>query len=251
MDHVAGDGHIVIFEEDKFAAEFRASGEFDDGLDELLAVLIARMSFASVDDLHGAVGVVQDAGEALGILKKKSGAFVGGEAAAEADSECIGRENFLSFINGGLRSAAIFELRLEAAAGESDKALAAAFVGTPEFTSGDGLGALPESGVGGLFAPLGAKIAIVELIHFEGNPTAEVDTISDVANGDFRFREAAPDGVPHTAADDTMKLTDGIAEGGEAQSEDSHTEAFGVVGGVLAAESEKVAEVEAETRIER
>src|SRR5208337_1165131 len=105
-------------------------------------------------------------------------------------------------------------------------------VGAPKLAGGNGFRALPELGVGRLVTPLGAEIAIIELIHFERDPTAEVDTVGDVADGDFGFRQAAPDGVPHAAADGAVELADSIAEGGEAQRQNSHAEILVVVGGV-------------------
>jgi hypothetical protein len=109
----------------------------------------------------------------------------------------------------------------------------------PEFTGGNGLGALPEFGIGRFLAPLRAEIAVVELIHFERNPTAEVDTVGDMTNGNFGFRQAGPDGLPHVAAHGAMQFADGIAVSSEAESEHGHAEIFVVVVGILAAESEE------------
>src|SRR5208337_198768 len=101
-----------------------------------LAVLIAGVSLACIDDLHGVMRVVEDTREAFGIAKEQGGAFVGGKAAGKPDGEGIGRKNFLGFVDDGLRSAAILKLHLQAAAGESDEALAAALVGTPKLAGG-------------------------------------------------------------------------------------------------------------------
>ena len=207
------------------------------------------MSFAGEDDLDGMVGVIEDAGETFGIAKQKSGAFVSGKAAGKTDSKRVGRENLLGFIDGGLRGAAIFELNLQAAASETDEALAAAFVSAPKFAGRNGLRALPQFVIRRFFAPLRAEVAIVKLIHFKGNPTAEVDAVGDVADGDFGFREAAPDGIPHAAADGAVELADRVAEGGEAESQDGHAEIFVVVGGILTAEGEEIAAADAEAAI--
>jgi hypothetical protein len=122
-------------------------------------------------------------------------------------------------------------------------------VSAPEFTSGNGMGALPEFGIGGLFAPLGAEIAIIELIHFERNPTAEMDAISDMTDGNFGFRKTVPERIPHGAADGAVEFADGIAVGSETKSENGHAEIFVVVVGILAAESKKFVAGDAETAV--
>ena len=250
LDLAAGDGDIVVFEKNKPATKFWASSEIDDGFDELLAVIIARMGFASEDDLNRTLRIIEDAGETLGVAEEKGGAFVGSETASETDGERLGHENFFGFIDGGLGSTTIFELSLETAARKADQPFATAFGSAPEFASGDGLGALPEFGVGRLFAPFGAEIAVVELIHFERNPTVEVDTVGDMTNGNFGFGQTRPDGIPHAAADGTVQFADGIAIAGESKGEDGHAKIFVVGIGILAAEREEIAAADAEAVIE-
>jgi hypothetical protein len=109
---------------------------------------------------------------------------------------------------------------------------------------------LPEFGVGWFFAPLGAKITVVKLVHFQRDPTAEVNAVGDMADWDLRFRQAAPNGVPHAAADRAVKLADRVAIGSETESENGHAEVFVVVGGVLTAEREEITAGKPEVRIE-
>jgi hypothetical protein len=193
--------------------------------------------------------IVEDASETLGIAEEERGAFVGGETAGEPDGEGFGHENLFGLVDGGLGSATIFELSLKAAARKADKAFAAAFVSAPEFTGGNGLGALPKFGIGRLFAPLGAEIAVVELIHFKRDPTAEVDAVSDMTDRNFGFGQAGPDGIPHAAADGAMQLADGVAVSSEAEGEDGHAEIFVIVIGILAAERQEIAAADAEAVI--
>ena len=68
------------------------------------------------------------------------------------------------------------------------QALAAAFVRAPQFLGGNGMHAIPDVAVGRLLAPVRTEIAIVELVHLERNPTAEVDAVGDVADRNFVHR---------------------------------------------------------------
>lgn len=112
------------------------------------------------------------------------------------------------------------------------------------------MGALPEFGVGRLFAPFGAEIAVVKLIHFERNPTAKVDTVGDMTDGNFGFGQTRPDGIPHAAADGAVQFANGVAIGGEAEGEDGHAEVFVIVVGILATERKEIAATDAEAMIE-
>ncbi len=62
----------------------------EDIADDLLTRPIGGVGFARQHDLHRAVAVAQDGGQALLVGEEQLGALVGGEATREADGQDIG-----------------------------------------------------------------------------------------------------------------------------------------------------------------
>ena len=64
--------------------------------------------------------------------------------------------------------------------------------------------------------------------------------IGDMTDGDFGFRHAGPERLPHLPADIAVKAADAVAGGGHAQRQHGHAEFLGLVGRVAAAQSHKL-----------
>ena len=135
------------------------------------------------------------------VAQQQSGPLVGGETAREADGEGVGIEHFVGarrFPPGGRRGAAVG--RAGAGGRRPPGARGGARGCATTLRPGWSPRALPKLGVGVLFAPLRAQVAVVELVHFVRNPGAEVNAVGDRADGDFVLRHAGPEGLPHLAA---------------------------------------------------
>ena len=55
LNEVAGDVHVVVFDEDHAAAELRLARLLHHALDEFLAAVVLRVGLAGEDELHRAV----------------------------------------------------------------------------------------------------------------------------------------------------------------------------------------------------
>ena len=60
LHQIAGDAHVVVFEEEKPAPDAGTFGEFHHLADEVLAVLVGRVGFAGIDELDRALGMVDE-----------------------------------------------------------------------------------------------------------------------------------------------------------------------------------------------
>src|SRR5690606_22843514 len=86
---MAGDVHVIVFQEDDLAGKAWLLAKLIDAPDQGLAGFIARMRLAGKDELHGPLRIVEDALESFRILENERGPFVGGKATGEAERQCI------------------------------------------------------------------------------------------------------------------------------------------------------------------
>ncbi len=198
-DEVAGDVHVVIFDEDHAHADIFAFAEFHDVLDEALAAIIARVGFAGEDELEGTVAVGEELDEAFLIAEEERRAFVGGKAAGEADGEGLGVEDFFTrdLLSGGAATA--IELHAQAIPHKGDEMLAAPFMGAPQFRIGDLFDLIPHFVIGGFVGPVGAEIARIEAGEFIRQPCLGMNAVGDGLDRNLRHRHFGPDVLPHFA----------------------------------------------------
>ena len=246
LNQVARDAYVVIFQEHHAPAELRFAHERDDLLDERLAGVVERMRFARKNDLHRPFGIVQNSGQPRFVPEEQRGALIGRETAREAYGEGIRIEGIFDGFQFRLGCASSLQLRVQPFAREGDKPLPPPLVRVPQFFGGDGFDAMPHALFGRLFSPARAKVALVELLHFLGNPRLEMNAVGDVRDGDFIFRHAGPQVVPHLAADLAVQPADAVAERGHAQGQRGHAEAFSRVLGIAPAECQEALAVDAE-----
>ncbi len=90
LNHLAGQVHVVVLQEEYLAHELRHGRYLHNALDEILTGLVVRVSLAGEDELHGALFVVHDLRQTVEVREEQVGALVGGEAAGEADGEDVG-----------------------------------------------------------------------------------------------------------------------------------------------------------------
>ena len=69
LDQLAGDVHVVIFEEHDVVAQLRPAGQVQHFRDDFLALAIVRMSLAGKHQLDGTALLIEDRRQAVGIAK--------------------------------------------------------------------------------------------------------------------------------------------------------------------------------------
>ena len=97
----------------------RVAGEVDDRLDQLLAFVVGRVGLAGEDELDRLVGVFEQLLKAIGVAQQQRAAFVGGEAAGEADGQRLGIEHLVGGCELVIGCAAANELLAQASAAPS------------------------------------------------------------------------------------------------------------------------------------
>ena len=248
-DHLAGDVDIVVLDEDEAALEFAVFAEVNDLLDELLALVIARMSLAGEDELQRTLFVVGQLHDVFKLLEDERRALVGGEAAGEPDGQRVGIEQMIE--GDEIPLAKGLALDEQAAAGELDQFTAQPVTERPEFLVSDEfrVGHLgPELGCidrrfpsagrrlpafeipeAGLFAR-GRTVAIA--IEFAApepadralHPAEQVNAVGDVADGNLVLGEVRPEAIPHVAADLAVEFAHAVGGATGLEREHSHTE---------------------------
>jgi len=239
LDQVAGDFHVVVFQEDQVVAAFLGGAELHQLLDDFFAFVVLGVGLAGEDELDGPRRVVDDFDHPLLVLQEHVGAFVGGEASGEADGQGLGIEDLFGELQFAAFGAPGDELVVQAAADEVHQAFAQPFVGAPEFGVGDGFGLSEDARAIRIFAPVSAEVAVVERGHVLGDPGGHVHAVGDGADGHVFGRVLRPDAPPHGARDRAVELGDAVVEAREPQRQDGHAEGFGFVARVFAAQRQK------------
>ncbi len=99
---------VVVLDEHEIARKFAVLAQVNDLLDEAFAVVVARMRLAGEDELDGALLVVRELHDVLELLENQRRAFVGGEAAREADGQRVGIQQMVEADEIALRERAGF-----------------------------------------------------------------------------------------------------------------------------------------------
>ena len=146
-NHLPRDVDVVVLDENEVACEFAVLAQMNDLLDEAFAVVVARMRLAGENELDGPLLVVDQFHDVFELLENQRRAFVGGEAAGEADGQRVGIQQLVEADEIALRDA--LALEQQTAAGEFDQFAAQFVAQRPEFLVGD------KVGVGHLFPELG------------------------------------------------------------------------------------------------
>ena len=89
LHEVARDAHVVVLEDEDAAREARRAAALEDVLDHPLAGAVGRVGLAREHDLDRAVGVPEQARQALLVAEEQRGSLVGREPAREADGQDV------------------------------------------------------------------------------------------------------------------------------------------------------------------
>ena len=251
--HLARDMDIVILDEDQFALHLAILAEVNDLLDELLALVVARMRLAGEDELQRTLLVMRQLHDVLELLEDERRALVGGEAAGEPDGQRVGIEQMIEGDEVALAEA--FALDEQAAAAELDQFPAQPVTERPEFlvsdkirighlrpelgcidrrfpAAGRGLPAfeIPEAGLfaRGRTAPTSVELATPEATHRALHPAEQMNAVGDVADGHLVLGQIGPETIPHVPAHLAVEFTHAV--GGPAGLEREHRHAERLVG---------------------
>ena len=122
----------------------------------------------------------------------------------------------------------------------------------PQFGVGDVVDTLPDLMRHRLFHEAGTEVAVEEVGHIVAEEGADVGSVGNGADGDFRLGHTRPDIFPHTAGDRAVKLRDPIAMGRRFEGQHRHAKAFVRILRVFASQSQECLARQAEVlRISR
>ena len=241
LDQVPGDVDVVVFDEHDAAGEARIVAQVGDLLDELLAGLVGRVGLAGEDELHRSLRVVDQLEQLVELAEEQVGSLVGGEAAGEADRQRAGVEHVAGGFDGGSSSWRRRQSRTHAAADEVQQPALQRVVRLPQLAGVDVVErSARSSGSLTVCLPVGAQVAVVELVHRIGEPAGDVDAVGDVADGDFFFDAPRPEVRPHAARDVAVQRADRVGPARELEADDGHAEGFVLVLRLDAAEAHQL-----------
>ncbi len=229
LHQFARDFHVVVFDEDDVLPEVGIARELHDLADEGFARLIFRMRLAGDDDLHRALAIAENFLQALHIAEQQRGAFIGGEAAREADGERVRIEHFggvAQFGGGGLAANGRGRLPL---ADEGNQAAFAAAMHFEKLFVRNVPDLLPDAVIVPAVAPVGFEVLIVEIGQIAVDPAGQVDAVGHRSDRRFPDRQRGPEGVPHLLRNLAVQPADGVAIGRSIQRQNRHGERLAAI----------------------
>ena len=243
MIKVTGNVDVVVFDENNFSLEFRHAADLVNFLDEFFARLIGGMGFAGKDQLDRSLSVVDDAGKAIEVAEDECGSFVGGKSPCKADGENFRVKKSFGGTNGCRRLVVAQTLLAHFLPNEFYEVVFEPLVNLPNFFVGNFLDCFPRFGLSDAIFPDVAGTGFDKSAHGVGDPGGGVDTVCDVADGDFVNRDVGPDTAPHVAGDAAMDFAHSVGVTRQSQGEDGHTEGCVGINAPGAAEFQKFLKV--------
>ena len=234
-DETTGKVHVVVLEEDDLTEELRTTADVDDALDEPLPCPIVGMCLAGVDELHGIVGVVDDASQTVEVGEEQMSTLVGGETASEADEQGVGID-FVHQADDAAGVALIAKPRgAELLTDEIDELALQAHVGVPDFHVGHTVDGFPNGGIRLVVHERLVEVFLIKRAPFSGYPCREVDAVGNVAHVVLLGEIALPDAAEHLLADVAVNEADAVDLAAGVAGKGAHAEALAVVARVGAA----------------
>src|SRR5579884_1626774 len=218
-DEIARHVDIIVLQENDLPAKLVAARNAVDLLNQGLARFVGGVRLAREDDLHRALRIEQDAAQAFHIAKDERGAFVGGEAAREADKQRVGIEHMLEFLD---LERPFAEPQMLPRVG--DQFLLAHPVRLPQLFVGKPVDMLiPECLFVDMAPPVFIQVAPEKLVHLWSDPRKRVDAVSDVADGHLIHVDAGPEELPHLARNAAVQAADAVVLSRQREREHGHT----------------------------
>ena len=132
LHEVFGQPHVVVAEEDHMLARIRAPDKLYPSPYESLPILVRGMSLPGKDQLHGMLGIGQQAKQPLGVVQQHVRPLVGREPPRKAQRQSIGIQQMFRPVNFLLRGAGGSQLPGRSFAGVFNKSLPGGGAKLPE-----------------------------------------------------------------------------------------------------------------------
>ena len=182
LNQALGEGDIITRDEDDAAQETVLLGDLDDLFDEVLAHAVGRVRLAGEDELHRALGVVDDGVELVEVAEQQRGTLVGREAAGESDGQHVLAQTLLDRDHLARRVVRAQDRIGEAFADGADQFLLEGLADVPDLRVRHGVDALEALLVVVVRLELGAEHLGVQLLPILRRPGRVVDAVGDVAD---------------------------------------------------------------------
>ena len=245
LHEVLGEEHVVVGEENHRRIRLMAADEVHPFLDQRLAGAVGGVRLAGEDELGGVLRMAQQPDQTRGIVEQKVRAFVGREAAREAEGQHAGTQSGLGAGDGGRCGAGDGHLAADAVTGVVDQGSAARVAQRPKRFVGHPAEVGLERGREAQPAAFAAGVG-PELIGGGGIPGGHVHAVGHVSDGHFVLRPPREQGRKQMPAHAAVEAADAVDGAAAAHGEVGEIERLRVVVGILAAEREERAEREPE-----
>ena len=222
LDEVAGDLHVVVFQEKEAPFYPGAFGEFDDLPDEILAGVICRVGLACVDKLHRPRGVIDQCLKAGGVPQEQGGPLVAGGAPGKPDGQNFRIQHAAGI--GQLRAGgiALGELFFQRLPGRADQPAASQLVRPPNLLVRDVIDPRQHFGIANALFPIRPDILLQQGQNLRSQPSGSMHPIGHMADRQLIPYLLWPHVLPHPARDIPVQLAHSIGKMGKTQPEDGH-----------------------------
>src|ERR1700689_287753 len=184
------------------------------------------MSFASEYELHRPFGIVPHGSQALDVGENQVGSLVGGKAAGKSDGQSV----WTQYLTQSLQDLSWFEATLGlfhgSAAHKLEQLRFQAKVRLPKFAVIHILNAFPGARVAAALVPVRSQMPIIEAKHLRSQPGRNMNSVSDVSNGNLVFRLPRTEPGPHRSGYLAVQGGNCIDTARKSQTQHRHTESL-------------------------
>ena len=238
---------VVVGYEHNLAYELGQFGNLHDALDKVASGLVGGVSLACKQELHGALGVVHNLGQAVQILEEQERTLVGCKAAGETNCEHIAAQGRFDLDNlagrivrGGL---GVGENPLHVV----NKALAQHAADAPDIFVGNLVDAAEARFVVVVGGESLAEYLGVDGLPFGRGPGGVVDTVGHIAHVDLFGQIAGPHSGQNLLAYLAVQPADAVDALGDVGCQNAHREFLAGIVYVVTAKPHKGVPVNLQT----
>ena len=239
LHQMPSDVDVVVLDKQHLARKARVPAQACDLLQDLLAGTVAGMGFAREDELDRRLRVVDQRGDRFEVLEDQVCALVGGKAPGESDRQAVQAQRTLVVRDGVGGLAATLGRAHHLPAHEIDQARLQGLMCLPQLAVIDALDVVPALRLGATVGPVGAQVAVVNLVHLRRQPGLHVHAVGDVTDRHAFLGHARVQAGPHGARDVTVQRRDRVGAARQLQRQHGHAERLAVIARVLASQRQQ------------
>ena len=221
---MASQTHVVVFEEDNLAFEFRTARDFDDMLNQALTTTIGGMSLTCKYELDRELRIIDNLSQTVEVGKQEVSTLVSSEAAAETDNQRVRIHLFEDSNHAGGVALVLQPRHLVFVLDILNQLVLQSLADIPDFFVRHTLDSFPILLIRLVGVEVLVETLVEEFLPFGRSPCRHVNTVRNVTHVQF-FREITlPNRSEHHLRYLAMQPANAVGFLACIQSESTHTE---------------------------